>query len=98
MPELLAGIGVEGLEFAGELAGEHDTAAGCKHAGEARQLARRFPLGLAGQGINRLQDAAVVVLRPLPEIRSEIDPEVELPDLIFDWNGLVIISHVERVD
>src|SRR5579864_2071179 len=98
VPELLAAIGVERLEFAGELACEDDPARCGEHAREARQLARRLPFGFAGQGIDRLQDAAMIVLRPFPEIRGEIDAEIELTNFELLRHGLVVGAHVEGID
>src|SRR3954454_11661389 len=58
LPQLLAGVGIEGFELAGELAGEDDAACRRQHARETRNVARLLPLGLAGQGIDCFQLAA----------------------------------------
>src|SRR4051812_41596895 len=67
LPELLAGLGIESLELAGQRAREHDAAPSRQHAREARNVAWCLPLRLAGHGINRLQMAARTVT-PFPEI------------------------------
>src|SRR6266446_5278184 len=55
LPQLLAGVGVEGLELTGELAAEDHPTRRRQHAREARQSAWRLPLGLPRQRIDRLQ-------------------------------------------
>src|SRR5262249_32164636 len=54
LPERLAGVLVERHELAGELAGEHDPAAGRQHAGRAAHtLQWGFPFALTGERIKR---------------------------------------------
>src|SRR4051812_23204782 len=66
LPELLAAVGVEGLELAGQRAREHDAARSRQHAREARNVAGCFPLGFARERINRLEMTAGTI-GPVPK-------------------------------
>src|SRR3954447_25608194 len=95
LPELLAGVGIEGLELAGQGAREYDAARGRQHAGEARDVAWCFPLRLAGHGIDRLQMTARAVT-PFPEI-GEVHAEIPFTLLEGGGFGFVPAAEGERV-
>src|SRR5258706_8048412 len=59
LPELLADLRVERLELSGQPSGKHHSAGGREHAREARNVARHFPLRLAGHRIDRFQVSAL---------------------------------------
>src|SRR5215813_62319 len=54
LPQRLAGVGIEGQEFAGQLAGEYQPAVGCQHSGCTRIVSQRsLPFLLASYRIDR---------------------------------------------
>src|SRR5258708_10341606 len=88
LPQLLAGVGVESLELTGELTAEDHAARRRQHAREARQSARRLPLVLSRQRIDRLQIAARLVAgRPFPEV-AQIHAEIPVASLVLGGHGL----------
>src|SRR5579883_104914 len=95
LPQLLAGVGVEGFELAGQLAGEDDATGGRQHAREARNVARHFPFGLAGHGIDRLERAARPGA-PIPEI-SQVHAEIPFAGLVGGRLGLVVAAEGQGV-
>src|SRR5262249_38281197 len=59
-PQNLAAVGIDRHEFAGEAAGEHQSAGSHERAREIRALERRRPLRLAGEGVDGAQIAAAI--------------------------------------
>src|SRR5215510_16339872 len=94
-PQLLAVIGIKGVKLAGQLAGEHDPAGCRQHAGEARYVARHFPLRLSGHGIDGLEMATRAV--PFPGI-GQVHAEVQFTLLVYGRLRLVAPADMERVD
>src|SRR5690606_14171122 len=90
-PQLVAGLGVEGLEVAIAGAGEHQVALGGQYAGPQRQLLLVFLLHLAGGGVHGAQDADVVVIHALD---AEALAEVGRTLLVTDFLGPVVLLPV----
>src|SRR4029077_10189146 len=58
LPQLLPAIRVEGFELTGQLPGKHQAAGSRQDPREARNIARTFPLGCAGQRIDSFEITA----------------------------------------
>lgn len=88
LPQLLARLGVEGLEEAVAGAGEHQVALGGQHAGPQWQVLLVLPHQLAGGRVHRPQGADVVVVHALD---AEAHAQVRRAFLVVHFLGPVLL-------
>ncbi|MPL73713.1 hypothetical protein SDC9_19519 [bioreactor metagenome] len=97
-PQLLAGVGIEGDEFALGVAGEDQPARGRHHPAPERGRVLVFPLHLAGVRVHRLQRADVILEQRLDgEARTQIGRALLVADrLVPDVHAPFVRGHVEE--
>src|SRR5690606_33764285 len=91
LPQLLAVLGVEGLEVAVAGTGEHQVALGGQYTGPQRQTLLVFPYHFAGGRVHRPQDADVVVIQALD---AEAHAQVGGAFLVVRFLGPVVLLPV----